>query len=89
MAHDDGVPEQAQPAPQQQPQEQQADGPGPSDEEVGLAVLDAARYGDLEDLKELAQAYGGRHLGYQQGAQQGGNTALHYGVCCDVSWFWV
>jgi hypothetical protein len=50
-----------------------------TDEEVGLAVLDAARYGDLEDLRELAQTYGSRHLGYQ-GANNGGNTALHYGT---------
>lgn len=83
MAHDDV--EQAQPQ-QQQPQQGQQQGKkgqadGPSDEDVGLAVLDAARYGDLEDLKELAQAYGTRHLGYQQGAEHGGNTALHYGVC--------
>lgn len=59
---------------QQQPQQ-------PTDEEVGVAVLDAARYGDLDDLKELSQTYGARHLGFQ-GTENGGNTALHYGTCC-------
>lgn len=64
---------------EQQPQQ-------PTDEEVGVAVLDAARYGDLDDLKELSQTYGVRHLGFQ-GTETGGNTALHYGtrVVCVLS----
>lgn len=93
MAHeDDAQPQQPaaqQPQAQAQQQQQPAEGGQPSDEEVGLAVLDAARYGDLEDLQELAQTYGARHLGFQ-GSHNGGNTALHYGGCgermCFVWW---
>lgn len=48
----------------------------PTDEEIGQAVLEAARYGDLEDLKELHQNYGRPHFDHK-GA--GDNTALHYG----------
>lgn len=75
MAHDD----EPQPQAAQQGQQEQQQQQGPSDEEVGLAVLDAARYGDMEDLQELSQTYGSRHLGFQ-GAANGGNTALHYGA---------
>jgi hypothetical protein len=48
----------------------------PSDEAVGQALLEASRYGDLEDLRELVGTYGARHLQYRGG---GGNTSLHYG----------
>jgi len=82
MAHEDTPEQQAQQQEQQTTVDAAATGTTttPTDEEVGLAVLDAARYGDLEDLQELAKAYGGRHLGYQQEGAQGGNTALHYGM---------
>jgi hypothetical protein len=49
----------------------------PSDEEVGQAILDAARYGDVEDLQELTNTYGKNQLGFRGG--YGGNTALHFG----------
>jgi len=49
----------------------------PSDEEVGVALLEAARYGDLEDLQELTKTYGTQHLAYR--GAHGNNTALHYG----------
>lgn len=48
----------------------------PTDQEVGQAILEAARYGDLDDMKELKEAHGRIHLDYKGG---GGNTALHYG----------
>lgn len=54
----------------------------PTDEEIGQAVLEAARYGDLDDLKELHQNYGRPHFDHK-GA--GDNTALHYGECIMVS----
>jgi hypothetical protein len=49
----------------------------PSDEEVGVALLEAARYGDLKDLQELTKTYGTQHLAYR--GVHGNNTALHYG----------
>eukprot|EP00624_Nannochloropsis_granulata_P001390 evm.model.NODE_16750_length_12696_cov_35.850582.6 len=48
----------------------------PSDDEVGMALLEAARYGDLEDLQQLTNTYGMQHLAYQ--GANGNNTALHY-----------
>ena len=48
----------------------------PSDAEIGSAILDAARYGDIEDLEELTKTYGDQHLQY---VGSGGNTAIHYG----------
>ena len=49
----------------------------PSDEMVGVALLEAARYGDLEDLQELTKTYGAQHLAYR--GAHGNNTALHCG----------
>lgn len=46
-------------------------------EEIGEAVLDAARYGDEEDLKELTETYGLEHLNYQDSED---TTALHKGT---------
>jgi len=48
----------------------------PSDEQIGAAVAEAARYGDLDDLKEFTDAYGIKHIHYQDGAK---NTGLHFG----------
>ncbi|GAB5035308.1 methyltransfer with n-terminal ankyrin repeats [Nannochloropsis oceanica] len=48
----------------------------PNDEEVGNALLEAARYGDLEDLQQLTNTYGKQRLAYR--GANGNNTALHY-----------
>jgi ankyrin repeat protein len=50
---------------------------GPTATEVGEALLDAARYGDLEDLEQLLKDFGSSHLGY---SNQAGVTALHQGA---------
>lgn len=60
---------------------QQQSPPPPSDEEIGQALLEAARYGDLEDLQELTQTYGKEHLNFRGG---GDNTCLHYGMYTHV-----
>lgn len=48
----------------------------PSKEEIGAAVLAAARYGDLEDLKELIGGFGLEFIHYQDPSN---NTPLHFG----------
>ena len=53
----------------------------PSDEEIGAAVAEAARYGDLDDLKEFTAAYGIKHIHYKDSTQ---NTGLHFGMLSEV-----
>lgn len=50
-------------------------------EEIGEAILDAARYGDEDDLKELTQTYGLEHLNYQDSEN---TTALHKGTAAEL-----